>query len=59
MTRQRLVDIIVTALIGACIAFFQSLLFQTTGSHLPAPDPAVAGVAAGGLKYYFNNPLRA
>mgnify|MGYP000022213513 CR=1 FL=1 len=57
MTRERLIDIIVTALIGAGIAFLQSLLLQMTGHPLPTPSPEIAAVAAGGLKMWAS-PLR-
>lgn len=57
MTRERFYDILLTALIGAGIAFLQSLLLQMTGSHVPTPSPEIAAVAAGGLKMWAS-PLR-
>ena len=55
MTKERLYDIIITALIGAGIAFLQSLLLQMTGTHIPNPSEAVAAVAAGGFKLWSSN----
>lgn len=52
MTKERLIDIVVTALIGAGIAFLQSLLASWTGSHVPTPQPEVAAAAAGSLKLF-------
>lgn len=57
MTKARLYDIIITALIGAGIAFLQSLLTATTGTNLPHPDPSLAGVAAGTIKLLASKSL--
>ena len=57
MTRQRFVDILITAIIGAGIAFLQSLLLGLTGTHIPTPDPVVAAAAGGTLKFYINNQV--
>lgn len=50
MTKERFIDILLTALIGAAIAFLQSLLLQMTGSQVPTPQPEVAATAAGTLR---------
>jgi len=42
MTRQRLIDIIVTACVGALIAFLQGILAGLTSTGMPATDPALA-----------------
>ena len=50
MTRQRLLDIFLTALMGAGIAFLQALLSGLLGDAIPAADPALAGAAGAGLR---------
>lgn len=57
MTKERFYDILITALIGAGIAFLQSLLLQMTGNPLPTPSPEVAAAAAGGLKLFVRRSL--
>lgn len=47
LDRQRIIDIFVTALVGAGIAFLQSVLTGLSGLHIPAPEPEVAGSMAG------------
>lgn len=42
MTRQRLLDILTTALVGAFIAFLQGLLMGLTQTTVPPADPALA-----------------
>lgn len=50
MTKERLIDIIVTALIGAGIAFLQSLLVGLSAHQIPVASPEVAAAAAGTWK---------
>ena len=50
MTKERFYDILLTALIGAGIAFLQSFLAGLTHAGAPVADPALAGIAAGTLK---------
>jgi len=50
MTRQRLIDIVTTALVGAFIAFLQALLMGMTATTIPPADPALAAGFAGLLK---------
>lgn len=57
MTKARLYDIIITALIGAGIAFLQSLLTAMTGTNIPHTDPSLAGIAAGAIKLMANKSL--
>lgn len=57
MTKERFYDIVLTALIGAGIAFLQSMLIQMTGHSIPAPSPEVAAAAAGGLKFFVRTSL--
>ena len=42
MNRQRLLDILTTALVGAFIAFLQGLLMGMTTTTVPSADPALA-----------------
>ena len=57
MTKQRLYDIFLTAVIGAGIAFLQSVLASMAGSHLLQADPSLAGIAAGTIKLMVNKSL--
>jgi hypothetical protein len=43
MSKQKILEIIITALLSAGIAFLQSLLVQHTATVIPIPDPATAG----------------
>lgn len=43
-------SIFITALLGAGIAFLQSLIQQQTGANCNAPDPAFAGTMGAGLR---------
>lgn len=45
--KQRLLDILITALVGAGIAFMQSLLTGLVGLDVPQANPEVAGGVAG------------
>lgn len=45
-TKKRIIDIIITALVGALIAFLQGLLTGLVGMDVPAANPKVAGGAA-------------
>lgn len=49
-TKKRLIDILLTACVGAGIAFLQSLLSGLVGLNVPDINPEVAAGAAGGLK---------
>lgn len=51
-TRKRLLDIFLTALTGAFIAFLQGLLMGLGDIAAPAADPGVAAAAAGGIKSF-------
>lgn len=50
MTKERFYDVVLTALIGAGIAFLQSLLVGMTTHQLPTASPEVAAAAAGAWK---------
>lgn len=52
MTKERLYDIFLTALIGASIAFLQSLLVGLTTHNIPVASPEIAATAAGALKFW-------
>lgn len=54
MTKERFYDILITALIGAGIAFLQSFLAGLTASQIPTASPEVAGITAGALKLIVN-----
>lgn len=45
--KQRLLDILITALVGAGIAFMQSLLTGLVGLDVPQANPEIAGGVAG------------
>lgn len=49
-TKKRIVDILITALVGAGIAFLQSLLSGLVGLNVPDINPEMAGGVAAGLK---------
>lgn len=50
MTKERFYDIVLTALIGAGIAFLQTLLAGLSAHNVPAASPEIAAIAAGSLK---------
>lgn len=50
MTRQRLLDIIMTALVSAFIAFLQGILMGMTSTTIPPADPALAAGIGGIIK---------
>ncbi len=50
LSKQRLLEIFYTALIGAAIAFLQSFLAGFSDIALPHADPVVAGGVAGALR---------
>lgn len=52
MTKERFYDIVLTALIGAAIAFLQGLLAGLGSHDIPAASPEVAATAAGALKFW-------
>jgi len=52
MTKERFYDIVLTALIGAGIAFLQSLLVGLTTHSVPVASPEVAATAAGAFKFF-------
>lgn len=52
MTKERFYDIVLTALIGAGIAFLQGLLAGMSSHGVPAASPEVAATAAGALKFW-------
>jgi hypothetical protein len=43
ITKQKLLEILITALLSAGIAFLQGLLQHTLNQSLPTADPVVAG----------------
>ncbi len=47
INKEKLIEIILTALVGAGIAFLQSLLQGLSGIAIPHIDPATAASAAG------------
>lgn len=59
MTRQRLLDIFLTALMGATIAFLQSFLVGLTSTGIPVADPSIAAGAAAVAKgaLFLKNPI--
>ncbi len=59
MSKQRLLDIFMTALMGAAIAFLQSFLVGMTDIGIPHADPMMASAAAAGIKSLpvFNRPV--
>jgi hypothetical protein len=52
--KQKIVEILLTALMSALIAFLQGLLTQIGGTDLPSADPVVAGGIGAGLKTFLN-----
>lgn len=50
MTKARFYDILLTALIGASIAFLQSLLAGLSVHQVPAASPELAALSAGTLR---------
>lgn len=50
LTKQRFLEILYTALMGAFIAFLQSFIVGISDAALPTADPAVAGAVAGALR---------
>lgn len=57
MTKERFYDILLTALIGAGIAFLQSFLAGLASHPIPVASPEVAAAAAGGLKFFVRTSL--
>ena len=50
--KQKIFEIFLTALIGAMIAFLQSLLLPTqTVTGIP-PSPILAGIIGGGIRFF-------
>lgn len=43
-------SVLITALLGAGIAFLQSIITQTTECNMITADPAIAGTAGAGLR---------
>jgi hypothetical protein len=52
--KEKIIEIALTALISALLAFLQGLLTQLGGSDLPHSDPVVAGGIGAGLKSFLN-----
>ncbi|MHB1316363.1 MAG: hypothetical protein ACYCZW_00720 [Minisyncoccota bacterium] len=53
--KQRFLDILITALVGAGIAFMQSLITGLSGFDVPQANPEIAGGVAGlwrGIKLF-------
>lgn len=50
LDKQRIIDIVITALVGASIAFLQSLLSGLLGLGIPHTSPEIAGTVAGLFK---------
>lgn len=59
MTKERFYDILLTALIGAGIAFLQSFLVGLSASDIPTANPQIAALSAGALKLIVNTTYRA
>jgi hypothetical protein len=47
---DKLSSVLITALIGAGIAFLQSLTAQIGGNECVSADPAIAGTASGAIR---------
>lgn len=58
MTKERFLDILLTALVGAGIAFLQSLLAGLATHPMPVASPEMAAMAAGIWKYSVGGVLR-
>lgn len=56
--KLRVLEILITAILSAAIAFFQSLLTQHGGFNNPVADPEVAGAIGAALRtsYIFVKP---
>ena len=54
MTKERFYDILLTALVGAGIAFLQTLLAGLSVHDVPTASPEIAGISAGALKLIVN-----
>lgn len=49
--RQKFIEILLTALLSAFLAFLQSLIFQITDSGLPSADPSNASIFGATFRY--------
>lgn len=54
MTRKKIVEILITALLSAGIAFLQAWLANYMGNHDTQASPEVAGVIGGGIMWIRN-----
>lgn len=52
--KQKIYEVILTALMSALLAFLQGLITQLAGSDVPHADPVVAGGIGASLKYIIN-----
>lgn len=59
LTKQRFLEILYTALMGAGIAFLQSLLTGLVDPSLAQSDPTVAAGAAGALRVAYISKFHA
>lgn len=54
INKQKLFEIVLTALISAGIAFLQNILTHFTGFDAPSNSPETAGMLGGAISYIRN-----